>query len=78
MREPISKPETVQESEPGTDSFPFFEDNKHNFPDLELPIAVRKGTSQCTQHLISHSVSFYKLSSQHKAFTTSLNSIDIS
>ena len=38
--------------------------------DVDLPIAIRKGTRKCMQHLLSNFVSFEKFSPSHKAFLT--------
>ena len=48
--------------------------------DLNLPIAVKKGARICTQHPLcplSHFVSYERLSSSHRNFLTSLNTIAI-
>jgi len=45
--------------------------------DLTKPIAQRKGVRSCTQHPISYFVSYERLSSSYKAFTTSLDSIQM-
>lgn len=45
--------------------------------DLDIPIALRKGRRSCTQHPISNFISYAKLSSPFKAFTTSLSDIVI-
>ena len=45
--------------------------------DVDLPIAIRKGTRKCMQHLLSNFVSFEKFSPSHKAFLTQINSIPI-
>ena len=48
--------------------------------DLNLPIAIRKGTRTCTQHLLyplSHFMSYERLSSSYKNFLTSLNTMSI-
>ena len=48
--------------------------------ELELPIAIRKGTRECTKrslYPLSHVVSFKKLSWSYKSFLTSLNNIHI-
>ena len=45
--------------------------------DLHIPIAQRKGVRSCTQHPISHFVSYEKLSPSYQAFTTNLDSIQI-
>ena len=49
--------------------------------DQNLPIAIRKGTRECTKrsfYPLSHVVSFEKLSPFHKSFLTSLNNSYIS
>ena len=40
--------------------------------DLDLPLALRKGTGSCTIHPISQFVSLQNLSPQYEAFTTQL------
>lgn len=45
--------------------------------DLDIPIALRKGTRTCTQHPLDLFMSYKKLSHNHRAFLTSLNSIAI-
>ena len=40
--------------------------------DLDLPIALRKGTRHCTQHPISHHVSTTHFSSSYSAFALSV------
>ena len=48
--------------------------------DQDLPIAIRKGTRECTkypQYPISHFVSLEKFSSSHRSFLISLNTISI-
>lgn len=48
--------------------------------DLDLPIALRKGTRECTNrplYPLSHYVSFERLSPAHKRFIISLNTISI-
>ena len=77
----ITKP--VQESELATS----YEVNNSSSPeispdisDLNLPIVVIKGTRTCTLHPLyplSHFVSYYKLSSSHRNFLTSLDTIAI-
>ncbi|KAG8492630.1 hypothetical protein CXB51_010049 [Gossypium anomalum] len=44
-------------------------------PSIYLPIAVRKGTITCTQHLISRFVSYGNLSKSYKAFVTNVDSV---
>ncbi|KAL1101220.1 hypothetical protein V6Z11_D05G284700, partial [Gossypium hirsutum] len=46
-------------------------------PSIYLPIAVRKGTRSCTQHLISRFVSYGNLSKSYKAFVTNVDSVKI-
>ena len=48
-----------------------------NFNDMDLPIALRKGKRSCTLHPIGNFVSYKNLSSSYRAFTTSLNEIQI-
>lgn len=43
--------------------------------DLDLPIAIRKGTRKCTQHPVSDFVSLNRLSHQDKNLPTALDSI---
>lgn len=45
-------------------------------PDLDLPIALQKGTSSCTQHPISMFVSYEQLSPVFRAFTTIVTKTD--
>ena len=76
----------VQESEP-TDSYEvnnpsYSEISPHSIDisDLNLPIAVRKGTRTFTQHPLyplSHFVSNNRLSSSHRNFLTNPNIIVI-
>lgn len=42
-----------------------------------LPIALRKGTISCIQHPIAHSLSYDRLSTKPRAFSSSLSSIKI-
>ena len=46
-------------------------------PDIDLPIAVRKGVRSCTQYPISNFVSYDSLSPSYRTFLSSLNSISI-
>ena len=48
--------------------------NCQNLTNLEWPIALRKGTRKCTQHPISQFVSNRRLSLQHSAFLSNLDS----
>lgn len=43
----------------------------------DLPIAYRKGIRSCTQHPISHKVSYEKLSPLYRVFTANLDSIEL-
>ena len=45
--------------------------------DLELPIALRKGTQTCTQHLIKKFISYAGLSQPYRAFSSRLNNVQI-
>ena len=44
---------------------------------VELPIAIRKGTRKCSQQPLYNFVSFEKFSPSHKAFLTQIKSIPI-
>lgn len=72
--EPMLKKEIIQEKDTTQVNSPTPMFKKR---ELDLPIAVRKGTRCCTQHPLSHFVSFEKISSSHKAFLNHLNSIAI-
>ena len=58
---------------PGS-SNPFVEPEKNTF-DLNISIALRKGVRTCTQHPITKYVSYNKLSSAHRAFTTRISQL---
>ncbi|RVW47679.1 hypothetical protein CK203_095457 [Vitis vinifera] len=45
--------------------------------DLDVPIALKKGIRNCTQHPLSHFVSLDKLSPQYKSFFTQVDPIQI-
>ena len=45
--------------------------------DLDLPIAIRKGTRTCTRHPISKYVSYDNLSPKYRAFTTEISKLVI-
>ena len=45
--------------------------------DLDLPIAIRKGTRICTRHPISKYVSYGNLSPKYRAFTTKISKLVI-
>ena len=74
MINPVQIQET--KSSLGTEVSPSIEISPTVF-DLDLPIATRKGARKCTQHPLSHFVSFEKLSTSHKNFLTHLNTVDI-
>ena len=44
---------------------------------MDVPIAVRKGVRSCTQHPISHFVSYDKISHKHRCFLTNLDTAPI-
>jgi len=48
-----------------------------NLDDLDVPIALRKGTRACTQHPLHLFLSYSNLSPAYKAFLTSVSSIPI-
>ncbi|RVX15996.1 Copia protein [Vitis vinifera] len=43
--------------------------------DLDLPIALRKGTRACTKHPIAKYISYSNLSDNYKAFTTNISKL---
>lgn len=45
--------------------------------DLDIPIAIRKGVRSCTNHPIAKYMSYHKLSSEHKAFTSKISHLSI-
>ncbi|CAN1754263.1 Retrovirus-related Pol polyprotein from transposon TNT 1-94, partial [Linum perenne] len=45
--------------------------------DLDVPIAIRKGTRRCTQHPIGSYVDYTGLSPKYRAFITNMDSIEI-
>ena len=56
-----------------------FESHVNN-DDQDLPIAIRKGITECTNqplYPLTHFLSFKKISLSHKAFLVSLNTISI-
>ena len=82
----ITEPMQVQELKPTTSyevndpSFPKISPNFVDPSDLNLPIAIRKGTRTCTQHPLyplSLFVSYERLLSSHRNFLTNLNTISI-
>lgn len=48
----------------------------YEFNDLDLSIAVWRGTQECTKHPVSNSVSFHS-STQHKTFLSTINAFPI-
>jgi len=50
---------------------PHFDSSNQEITDINLPIA--KGVRSCTQHPIGYFVSYYRLSSNYRAFVTALN-----
>ncbi|CAN1337340.1 Retrovirus-related Pol polyprotein from transposon TNT 1-94 [Linum perenne] len=51
------------------------EDVNPSVSDLDIPIALRKGTRRCARYPIAHQVSYEKLEKSHKAFTSNLDSV---
>ncbi|KAH9722152.1 retrovirus-related pol polyprotein from transposon RE1 [Citrus sinensis] len=51
--------------------------NSQVFSDLDIPIALRKGTRSCAKYLLSHFVSYHNLSPPFYAFTSQLSSVEI-
>lgn len=52
--------------------------DKLNEPDdIDLPIALRKGTRTCTKHPLCLSITYQKLSPTHKVFLSNLHTIPI-
>ena len=49
--------------------------NSHD--DVDLHIAIKKGTRKCMRHPLSNFVSFENFSPSHRAFLTQINSIPI-
>ena len=47
------------------------------FSDLDIPIALRKGKRSCTDHLISHFVSYDRLTPSFRQFALSLSSVSL-
>ena len=43
--------------------------------DLDIPIAIRKDTRTCTQHPIAKYLSYYRLSKNYRAFTSSISNL---
>jgi len=46
-----------------------------NVSDLDIPIAHRKGTRQCTKYPIANYLSYHRLSNSHKAFTSKITNL---
>ena len=70
----MSKPVLLPGPEPTSSSA---DTNITDSSDLDLPIALRKGTRSCTQHAISNYVSYENLSPSFSAFTTTLTGVKI-
>lgn len=68
-----SNPSTIQESFSDQDPLPVPE-----VSDLDLPIALRKGTRNSTRYPLTHFISFHALSSSFRAFALSLSVISLS
>lgn len=73
-------PKHSQETNPVVD--PHSQEVSGDFPsntisDLDIPIALRKGTRSCPKYPISMFISYSNLSSSFKAFTSSLSDIVI-
>ena len=45
--------------------------------DLDIPIAIRKGVRSCTTHPIAQYLSYHRLSSNYKAFTSKISHLFI-
>ena len=43
--------------------------------DLDIPIAQRKGTCQCTKYPIANYLSYHRLSDNHKAFKSKITNL---
>ena len=92
-RDPIAATRQEQSTEPNSENeVTILEPNSASSPqtepsdpeppslDHDLPIALRKGTRECTKkplYPLSHFVSFQKFSSKHKSFLSTLNTISI-
>ena len=46
-----------------------------NVSNLDIPIAQRKGTRQCTKYPIANYLSYHRLSDNHKAFTSKITNL---
>lgn len=66
----VASPTDLQDS-PSFHSFPSPD------PSLDLPIALRKGTRNCTSHPIASYVSYASLSSSLRSFVASIDSISV-
>ena len=65
-------------SNPGTENSDTSPSNSNPiYSDLDLPIALRKGTISCTQHPLANYISYHRLSPKYKSFLTTLSSIEI-
>lgn len=74
----IMNPTHSHEDEPMVESHSPNESGKFShIPDLDMPIALRKGVRSCTHHPISKFISYSNLSPSLHAFTSSLSSVFI-
>lgn len=48
---------------------------RKNIPDLDVPIAERKGSRMCTKHPMSNYLSYDKLSHTHKAYVSRISNL---
>ena len=48
-----------------------------NLDDLDIPIALKKGTRACNKHPLHVFLTYFNLSPTHKGFLSSINSIAI-
>ena len=74
--EPMSSANNIEVTPNSKD----YESNVSIVDDYNLPRAIRKGVTKCTQqpiYQLSHFVSYEKLSSGHKSFLIHLNTITI-
>ena len=72
--EPINTSGTLDYSLPNVVSIPN-ELSIQKDLDLDIPIAIRKGTRSCTNHPISKYLSYGKLSKKHRAFTSKISNL---
>jgi len=79
MRQPIVESQPSPTSDPGIEIAQSSDSSFSSLvsDDLDLPIVVRKGVSNCTLHPLTDYLSHHCLSQKHKSFLTSLDSIGI-